>query len=67
MDAAASESRVGGSLLPQLPAAWQKKQKSRSKLKWGLKCPQSAEEDFWPGCGSLAKGGVSFFGKAKVS
>lgn len=34
---------------------------------WSLKCPQSAGEDFWPGYGFLAKGRVSFFGKAKVS
>lgn len=66
VDAAASESR-GGPLLPQLPAAWHKKQKSRSKLKWSLKCPQNAGEGFWPGYGSFAQGRVSFFGKAKVS
>lgn len=56
-----------GPLFPQLPAAWQKKQKSRSKQKWSLKCPQSAGEDFWPGYGCLDKRRVSFFGKAKVS
>lgn len=65
MDATASESGVGGPLLPQLPAAWQKKQKSRSKLKWSLKCPQSAEEDFWPGYGTLAKGRLSFLARQK--
>lgn len=66
VDVAASESGVEGPLLPQLPAAWQK-QKSRSKLEWSLKCPQSTEEDFWPGYGTLAKGRVPFFGKAEVS
>lgn len=57
---------MGDHFLLWLPAAWQKKQKSRGELNQGINCPQSTREDHWPGYGSLAKRrAFIFFGKVK--